>query len=131
MSWANTIQVTTPFEAEEIELNNLVGELWGLRDGMSVSCSVIQNSQPLKAITISLAGEDFEMAECSSERIQYDLLDQLSIVARYQPIMIWLNKSISVKATVGEHFSLLFRHFLNISCILFSRLKISLFLIYN
>lgn len=113
MSWANTIQVTTPFDAEEIEVNNLVGELWGLKDGLNVSCSVIQNSQPLKSITISLSGEDYDMAECSAERIQYDMLDQLSIVARYQPVIIWLNKSISVKATVGEHISQL-RHFLNI-----------------
>jgi Peroxisome biogenesis factor 1, N-terminal len=105
VSWANTVQVTTPFDAEEIEVNNLVGELWGLKDGMNVSSSVIQNSQPLKSITISLGGEDFDMAECSAERIQYDMLDQLSIVARYQPVVIWLNKSISVKATVGEHFS--------------------------
>lgn len=103
MSWANTIQVSTSFEAEEIEVNTLVGEAWGMREGMSVSCSVIQNTQPLKAITISLSGEDYDMAQCSSERIQYDLLDQITIVGRYQPLVIWLNKSITVKATVGRH----------------------------
>lgn len=102
MSWANTIQVSQPFEAEEIEVNQLVGETWGLKDGMNISCSVIQNAQPLKAITISLSGEDYDMAQCSSERIQYDMLDQITIVGRYQPMVIWLNKSITVKATVGE-----------------------------
>lgn len=83
-------------------MNTLVGEAWGLRDGMNVSCSVIQNAQPLKAITISLSGEDYDMAQCSAERIQYDMLDQITIVGRYQPMVIWLNKTITVKATVGE-----------------------------
>jgi hypothetical protein len=90
-------------------MNSLVGEAWGIREGMSVSCSVIQNSSPLKAITISLSDEDYSMAECSLDRIQYDMLDQLSIVGRYQPAIIWLNKSIAVVASVGncEHSFLL------------------------
>ena len=102
MSWANTIQATTPFELEEIGINPLVAELWGLREGTSVSCSVIKNAVPLKSISITLSGDDYSMAESSTDRIQYDLLDQLSVVGKYQPIVIWLNKSISVKAVVGK-----------------------------
>lgn len=102
MSWANTIQATTPFELEEIGINPLVAEGWGLREGMSVSCSVIQNAVPLKSVSINFAGDDYHMAECSTDRIQYDLLDQLSVVGRYQSIVIWLNKSIAVKAVVGK-----------------------------
>ena len=102
MSWANTIQATTPFELEEIGINSLVAEAWGLREGTSVTCSVIQNAVPLKSVSILLSGDDYFMAESSTDRIQYDLLDQLSVVGRYQPIVIWLNKSISVKAVVGK-----------------------------
>lgn len=102
MSWANTIQATTPFEVEEIGINALVAEGWGIREGMTVSCSMIQNTSPLKSVNISLNGEDYLMAECSTERIQYDLLDQVAVVGRYQSIVIWLNKSISVKAVVGK-----------------------------
>lgn len=105
MSWANTIQATTPFETEEIGINALVAESWGLKEGMTVSCSVIQNASTLKSINITLNEEDYQMAECSTEKIQHDLLDQVSIVARYQSIVIWLNKSISVKAVVGKLFS--------------------------
>lgn len=105
MSWANTVQATTPFEAEEIGMNALVAENWGLREGMTVSCSVIQNASPLKTVSITLSGDDYQMAECSTERIQYDLLDQISVVGRFQSLVIWLNKSISVKAVVGKIFS--------------------------
>ena len=101
MSWANTIQASTPFEAEEIGINSLVAEAWGLKEGMTVSCSVMQNASPLKSINITLNEDDYQMAECSTEKIQNDLLDQVSVVARYQSLVIWLNKSISVKAVIG------------------------------
>jgi hypothetical protein len=102
VSWANTIQATTPFEVEEIGINSLVAEGWGLKDGTTVSCSVIQNCSPLKAVTIMFTEQDYQMAECSTDSIQNDLLSQLTVVARYQSIVIWLNKSISVKAVVGK-----------------------------
>jgi hypothetical protein len=105
VSWANTIQATTAFEVEEIGINPLVAESLGLREGMNVSCSVIQNTSPLKSINITLNGDDYQMAEGSTDRIQNDLLDQIAVVARYQSIVIWLNKSISVKAVVGKIFS--------------------------
>jgi Peroxisome biogenesis factor 1, N-terminal len=102
VSWANTIVATTPFDVEELCVNPMVAELWGLREGMTVSCSVIQNAQSLKTVTITLTGDDYQMAELSSERIANDLLDQITVVAKYQPLVIWLNKSISVKAVVGK-----------------------------
>jgi hypothetical protein len=102
VSWANTIQATTPFEVEEIGINPLVAEGWGIKEGMSVSCSVIQNASPLKAVTIMFSEDDYQMAECSTDSIQNDLLSQLSVVGRYQSIVIWLNKSISVNAVVGK-----------------------------
>lgn len=102
MSWANTIQATSAFEVEEIGISPLVAEVWGLREGMTVSCSVIQNASPLKSVSITLNSDDYQMAECSTDRIQSELLDQIAVVARYQSIVIWLNKSISVKAVVGE-----------------------------
>lgn len=102
MSWANIIQATTPFEAEEIGISPLVADAWGLREGMTVSCSVIQNTSPLKSVSITLNGDDYQMAECSTEKIQSELLDQIAVVARFQSIVIWLSKSISVKAVVGE-----------------------------
>jgi hypothetical protein len=102
VSWANTIQATTPFELDEIGINPMVAEGLGLREGMSVTCSVIQNASPLKTVNITLNGDDYQMAELSTEKIQNDLLDQLSVVGRYQSIVIWLNKSISVKAVVGK-----------------------------
>lgn len=105
MSWASTIQATTPFESEEIGISALVAEGWGIKEGMTVSCSVIQNASALKSINITLSGDDYQMAECSTERIQHDLLDQVAVVANYQSIVIWLNKSISVKAVVGKLFS--------------------------
>lgn len=102
MSWANIIQATTAFESEEIGINPLVAEAWGLREGMTVSCSVIQNTSPLKSVSITLNDDDYQMAECSTQKIQSELLDQIAVVARFQSIVIWLNKSISVKAVVGE-----------------------------
>jgi Peroxisome biogenesis factor 1, N-terminal len=102
VSWANTIVATTPFEGEELGVNPLVAELWGLREGMTVSCSVIQNAQSLKTVAITLTGDDYQTAELSTERIQNDLLDQITVVAKYQSLVIWLNKSISVKAVVGK-----------------------------
>jgi Peroxisome biogenesis factor 1, N-terminal len=102
VSWANVIQATTPFELDEICVNPTVAEGWGLREGVNVSCSVIQNASPLKSVNITLNGDDYQMAELSTEKIQSELLDQLSIVARYQSIVIWLNKSIAVKAVVGK-----------------------------
>lgn len=101
MSWANTIQATTCFESEDMGVNPTVAECWGLREGMTVSCSVIQNASPLKSISITLNGDDYQMAECSTDRIQYDLLDQVAVVGRCQSIVIWLNKSIAIKAVVG------------------------------
>lgn len=82
-------------------MNSQVAEALGIREGMSVACSVIQNASPLKSISITLSDEHYQMAECSLARIQYDMLDQISVVARYQPVIIWLNKSISIIATVG------------------------------
>lgn len=110
MSWSNTIQATTCFEVEEIGINALVAESWGLKEGMTVTCSVVQNASPLKSINITLTDEDYQMAEASTDRIQRDLLDQIAVVARYQSLVIWLNKSISVQAVVGKitflaHFS--------------------------
>lgn len=102
MSWANTIQASNSFEAEEIGVNANVAEAWGLKEGTTVSCSVMQNASPLKSINITLNAEDYQMAECSTEKIQNELLDQVAVVARYQSIIIWLNKSISVKAVVGK-----------------------------
>lgn len=87
-------------------MNALVAEAWGLKEGMTVSCSVMQNASPLKSITITMSGDDYQMAECTTEKIQNDLLDQIAVVARYQSLVIWLNKSISVRAVVGkEHFT--------------------------
>lgn len=102
MSWSSAIQAPSPFESEEIGINPLVADGLGLRDGMSVSCSMIQNASPLRTVNITLNGDDYQMAELSTDRIQHDLLDQVTIVARYQSLVIWLNKSISVKAVVGK-----------------------------
>lgn len=108
MSWSNAIQATTCFEVEEIGINPLVAEGWGLKEGMTVTCSVVQNASPLKSINITLTEEDYQMAEASTDRIQRDLLDQIAVVARYQSLVIWLNKSISVKAVVGKYFLRIF-----------------------
>lgn len=97
------MQATTPFEVEEIGINALVAESWGLCEGMTVSCSVIQNASPLKSISIALSDDDYQMAEMSAQRIQNELLEQVAVVCRYQSFVIWLNKSISVKAVVGNY----------------------------
>lgn len=97
------MQATTPFEVEEIGINALVAESWGLCEGMTVSCSVIQNASPLKSISITLKDDDYQMAESSAQRIQNELLEQVAVVCRYQSFVIWLNKSISVKAVVGNY----------------------------
>jgi Peroxisome biogenesis factor 1, N-terminal len=110
VSWANTIVATTPFEVEEIVMNPLVAELFGLREGVQISCSVLPNAQALKTVTITLTGDDYQMAELSTERISNDLLDQITVVAKYQPLIIWLNKSISVKAVVGKSLKLYIAH---------------------
>lgn len=110
MSWSNAIQATTPFESEELGINSQVADALGIREGVNVSVSVIQNASPLKSISIMLSEDDYQMAECSLDKIQYEMLDQVSIVARYQSFIIWLNKSISVTATVGKFFFL--SHFL-------------------
>lgn len=102
MSWASTIQAATPFEAEEICVNPMVAEGWGLKESCSVSCSMLQNVSPLKSVNITLNEEDYQMAECSAERIQTTLLDQVGIVGHYQSIVIWLSASISVRAVVGK-----------------------------
>lgn len=102
MSWSNAIQATNPFEDEELGINAQIAEALGMREGMNVSCSVISNSSPLKSISITLSEDDYQMAECSLDRIQYDMLDQISVVGRYQPVIIWLNKSISIVANVGK-----------------------------
>lgn len=80
----------------------MVAEGWGLTDFSAVSCSLVQNVSPLKSVNIALNEEDYQMAECSAERIQTTLLDQVGIVGRYQSIVIWLSASISVKAVVGK-----------------------------
>lgn len=102
MSWANTIQATTPFEVEEIGVNSMVADGWGLKEGMTVSCSVMQNASPLKSVSITLNGDDYQMAECSTDRIQNTLLEQIAVVGRYQSLVMWLSASIAVKAVVGE-----------------------------
>lgn len=109
MSCSNAIQASTQFEAEEIGINAQVAEGLGLRDGMNVSCSVIQNTSPIKSINITLSSDDYQMAEMSADRIQNSLLDQISVVGRYQNIVIWLNKSISVSAVVGKQKSIIKR----------------------
>lgn len=117
MSWANIIQATTPFEVEEMGVHPLVAEGWGLREGATVSCSVIQTANILNSISITLNSDDYQMAEISAERIQNDLLEQIAVVARYQSFVIWLNKSISVKAVVGK---LLFAHSSDLTTAVFS-----------
>ncbi|KAG5670523.1 hypothetical protein PVAND_000781 [Polypedilum vanderplanki] len=102
VSWSATIQANNPFEEEEIGINAQLAELFGLKEGVNVSCSVIQNASPVRSMSISLSDEDYQVAECSLDRLQYDMLDQVSIVGRYQPIIIWLNKSIAVNATVDN-----------------------------
>lgn len=113
MSWSNAIQASSPFENEELGINSQVAVALGIREGVNVSVSVIQNASPLKSISIMLSEEDYQMAECSLDKIQYDMLDQISIVGRYQSFIIWLNKSISVTATIGKSFFL--SHFLLVS----------------
>lgn len=122
MSWSAAIQATNQFEDEEIGINSQVAEGWGLREGISISCSVIQNVSPLKSINIALSEEDYQMAELSTERIQNELLEQIAVVARYQSFVIWLNKSISVKAVVGMLF---FAHFSNPTRMIFFRLLLN------
>lgn len=102
MSWSSAIQATNPFEEEDLGINSQFADALGIKEGTNVSCSVIQNSSPLKSISISLSEDDYNMAECSLDRIQQDLLDQISIIGRYQSFIIWLNKSISIIATVGK-----------------------------
>jgi hypothetical protein len=101
VSWSTAIQATNPFEEEEIGINAQVAELIGLKEGINVSCSVIQNTGAVRSMTISLSDADYQVAECSLDRIQHDMLDQVTIVGRYQPFVIWLNKSIAVNAIVG------------------------------
>lgn len=70
-----------------------------------MSCSVISNSIPiLKSISVTLDRDDYGMVSCTPDKIQNELLDQVSVVGRYQAIVIWFNKSISVKAVVGEFY---------------------------
>lgn len=102
VSWSNAIRATNPFEEEEIGINPQLAELLGIKEGINISCSVIQSASTLKSVTITLSDEDYQVAECSLDRIQNDMLDQISIVGRYQPFIIWLNKSISVNAVVGK-----------------------------
>jgi len=102
VTWSNAAQATNPFEDEQIGINSQVAQALGLSEGISVSCSVIQNASPLKSISISLTNDDYQMVECSSERIQQDLLDQIVVIGRYQHFIIWLNKSISINAVVGK-----------------------------
>lgn len=107
VSWSNNIRATNPFEEEEIGINPQLADLLGIKEGINISCSVIQSASTLKSATITLSDEDYQVAECSLDRIQNDMLDQISIVGRYQPFILWLNKSISVNAVVGK-FSLVF-----------------------
>jgi len=102
VSWSNAIRATNPFEEEEIGINPQLAELLGIKEGINISCSVIQSASTLKSVSITLSDEDYQVAECSLDRIQNDMLDQISIVGRYQPFIIWLNKSISVNAVVGK-----------------------------
>ncbi|KAL7023421.1 hypothetical protein ACKWTF_012606 [Chironomus riparius] len=102
VSWSNNIRATNPFEEEELGINPQLADLLGIKDGINISCSVIQSASTLKSVTINLSDEDYQVAECSLDRIQNDMLDQISIVGRYQPFVIWLNKSISVNAVVDN-----------------------------
>jgi hypothetical protein len=102
VSWSNNIRATNPFEEEEIGINPQLADLLGIKEGINISCSVIQSASTVKSVNITLSDEDYQVAECSLERIQNDMLDQISIVGRYQPFIIWLNKSISVNAVVGK-----------------------------
>lgn len=108
VSWSNNIRATNPFEEEELGINPQLADLLGIKDGINISCSVIQSASTLKSVTINLSDEDYQVAECSLDRIQNDMLDQISIVGRYQPFVIWLNKSISVNAVVGKFLILIF-----------------------
>lgn len=108
MSWSNVIQATNPFEEEEIGINPQVADLLGIKEGINLSCSVIQSVSPVRSLSITLSDQDYQIAECSLDRIQNDLLDQVAVVGRYQPFVIWLNKSISVNAVVGKNFHFLF-----------------------
>ena len=102
VSWSNAIRATNPFEEEEIGINPQLADALGIKEGINISCSVIQNASTLKSVSITLSDEDYQVAECSLDRIQNDMLDQITIVGRYQPFILWLNKSISVNAVVGK-----------------------------
>ncbi|CAO1430245.1 unnamed protein product [Diamesa serratosioi] len=104
VSWLSTPTFqATGAETEEIGMNSLVAESFGLTEGMSVSCSVIQNTCSIKSCSITLTNEDdYSMVEASAERLQKDLLDQACIVTKSQKLVIWLNKSISVIASVDQ-----------------------------
>jgi hypothetical protein len=119
MSWSNAIQATNTLseEEEEIGINTQVADTLGLRDGMQISCSVIQSTNPIRTLSILLSDDDYQMVECSLDRIQNDMLDQIAIVGRNQPFVLWLNKSITINASVGNENMFFFSSFFSRSLI--------------
>uniref|UniRef100_A0A336LXY7 Peroxisomal ATPase PEX1 n=1 Tax=Culicoides sonorensis TaxID=179676 RepID=A0A336LXY7_CULSO len=90
-------------EPHEIGMNALMSEVLGLKEGETVTCSVVTDVRSITTLHVSpVAKKDLEILMMSPTRIQNELLEQIRIVNRGQVFMSWISRSISVRLQVDN-----------------------------
>ncbi|XP_043284431.1 peroxisome biogenesis factor 1 isoform X2 [Venturia canescens] len=74
-----------------------------IKEGNEVIVSSISNPPFLSSITVTPWNiEDWAIVEFQADRIQSVLLDQISLLAKKQPIVVWVSKGLSIILSVDE-----------------------------
>lgn len=73
----------------------------GLKEGDSVTCSLVTDIKSLVSINVSPVNKkDLEVLQLSPTKVQNELLDQIRIVNRGQIIIAWISRSIYLQLKV-------------------------------
>ncbi|XP_012278044.1 peroxisome biogenesis factor 1 [Orussus abietinus] len=75
----------------------------GITEGDEVFVSSLPDSPSVSNITVTPKNsQDWEIVELQADKIQSTLLDQITVVAKNQPIVVWVSKSLWVILTVDS-----------------------------
>lgn len=73
----------------------------GLKEGDSVTCSLVSEVKSLTSINVSPVNKkDLDVLQLSPTKIQNELLDQIRVVNRGQIIIAWISRSIHLQLKV-------------------------------
>ncbi|XP_015607346.1 peroxisome biogenesis factor 1 isoform X2 [Cephus cinctus] len=90
-----------PSPDNNLNLSATFARTLGIKEDEEVLVSCIPQPGSLRSLVVTPKNsDDWEIVDLQSNRIQSTLLDQINIVARNQPLIVWVSKSFNVTLLV-------------------------------